>query len=86
MRDVLRLKAPAFKAFVTDRGWVKSTGDPNYAVAAMKLGVHPATVTRLVSGKTSPSADFIAALMELAPGRDFSDFFEREQSTAGVVA
>lgn len=43
---------------------------------AKRMGVDPATVSRVLRGKQEPGGKFIAALVAAFPGMDLDDLFE----------
>lgn len=43
---------------------------------ARRMGVDPATVSRVLRGKQEPGSKFIAALVAAFPGMDLDDLFE----------
>jgi len=43
---------------------------------AKRMGMDPATVSRVLSGKQDPGSKFIAALVAAFPGMDLDDLFE----------
>lgn len=43
---------------------------------AKRMGVDPATVSRVLRGKQEPGPKFIAALVDAFPGFDLDDLFE----------
>lgn len=46
------------------------------AALAERMGVDPATVSRVLKGKNSPGPKFMAALVGCFPGFDLDDLFE----------
>ena len=46
------------------------------AALAERMGVDPATVSRVLKGKNSPGPKFMAALVSCFPGFDLDDLFE----------
>lgn len=52
------------------------------AALAERMGVDPATVSRVLKGKNSPGPKFMAALVSCFPGFDLDDLFEVVTDTA----
>ena len=52
------------------------------AALAERMGVDPATVSRVLKGKNSPGPKFMAALVSCFPGFDLDDLFEVVADTA----
>ena len=67
----IRLRTGQFRKFAKLKGW---TSDDQ---AARELGVNPATLSRVLRGRTAPGERFIAAcLSTFADSLEFSDLFE----------
>lgn len=52
------------------------------AALAERMGVDPATVSRVLKGKNAPGPKFMAALVSCFPGFDLDDLFEVVTDTA----
>lgn len=70
MTATLRLRADQLAKFRTLAGI--TTDD----ALAKRMGVDPATVSRVLRGKQEPGPKFIAALVSAFPGMDLDDLFE----------
>jgi transcriptional regulator with XRE-family HTH domain len=71
MAATIRLRTAQFRKFAKLKGW---TSDDQ---AATELGVHPATLSRVLHGRTAPGERFIAACLSTFAGTlEFSDLFE----------
>ena len=52
------------------------------AALAERMGVDPATVSRVLKGRNAPGPKFMAALVSCFPGFDLDDLFEVVTDTA----
>ena len=52
------------------------------AALAERMGVDPATVSRVLKGRNAPGPKFMAALVSAFPGFDLDDLFEVVTDTA----
>jgi len=70
VNTTLRLRAGQLKKLRTVSG---ITTD---AALAARMGMDPATVSRVLSGRAAPGPKFMAALVSCFPGWDLDDLFE----------
>lgn len=71
MAATIRLRTGQFRKFAKLKGW---TSDEQ---AAKALGVNPATLSRVLRGRTAPGERFIAAALSTFAGTlEFNDLFE----------
>lgn len=70
MTTTLRLRADQLRKLRTLAG---ITTD---AALAERMGMDPATVSRVLSGRNAPGPRFMAALVGCFPGWDLDDLFE----------
>lgn len=67
----IRLRTGQFRKFAKLKGW--NSDDQ----AARALGVNPATLSRVLHGRTAPGERFIAACLHTFAGTlEFADLFE----------
>lgn len=60
----------------------RSAGLTTAHALAVRMGVHPSTVTRTLSGEAAPGTGFIAALLGVFPDLRFEDLFEADGMSA----
>jgi len=70
MAASIRLRTRQFRKFAALKGWRSDEA------ASRALGVNPATLSRVLRGKTAPGERFIAATLAAFPEMDFADLFE----------
>lgn len=73
MAAQIRLRTGQFRKYAKLKGW--TTDD----AAAKALGINPATLSRVLKGRTAPGERFMAACLQAFAGTlDFYDLFEVE--------
>ena len=70
MAASIRLRTRQFQKFAALKGWRSDDQ------ASRALGVNPATLSRVLRGKTAPGERFIAATLLAFPEMDFADLFD----------
>ena len=70
MAASIRLRTGQYRKFARLKGW--ATDDQ----ASKAIGVNPATLSRVLKGRTAPGERFIAGVLLALPEVEFSDLFE----------
>lgn len=70
MAASIRLRTGQYRKFARLKGWRSDDQ------ASKALGINPATLSRVLRGKTAPGERFIAAALTAFPELEFSDLFD----------
>lgn len=76
----IRLRTGQYRKFAALKGW--RTDDQ----AARAVGVDPATLSRVLKGRSAPGSRFIAGVLSALPEVDFADLFEVVDDTEPISA
>ncbi len=66
----ITLRTGQYRKFCALKGWTTLTAQSEH------IKVDPATLSRVLTGKTAPGERFIAGLLAAMPELDFADLFE----------
>lgn len=82
MAAAIRLRTGQYRKFAALKGW--ATDD----AASKAIGVDPATLSRVLKGRSAPGGRFIAAILLALPEVEFADLFDviDEDEHARVIA
>jgi hypothetical protein len=70
MSSRIALRTSQYRKFAALKGW--KTDD----AASTAIGVDPATLSRILKGRSAPGERFIAGLLVAIPEVEFADLFE----------
>lgn len=70
MAASIRLRTGQYRKYCALKGWL--TDD----AAARAVGIDPATLSRVLTGRSAPGSRFIAGVLVALPEMEFADLFE----------
>lgn len=76
----ISLRVGQYRKVMASKGW------PTLEAQSAQIGVDPATISRVLKGRTAPGERFIAGTLAALPEWDFGDLFEVLSGTDEDVA